>query len=188
MLYHMSIENGSNNLPSKNYQFERKNKNFVSMNNGVNIEISPQSNDQTMYTRGVNGCTVVALYSEYPDGVRRGTLTHFEPAFIENSRKFFVNQKDVPIKTEAKIFTYGEDKKKYAPWELNIKRRTEKEINLITADLKKNFGEDTHIDLLQYSISENLNEEREINFTLKSKKEGEDFPAEIHWWNGNIKF
>jgi hypothetical protein len=134
----------------------------------------------------VNGCTVAAVFSEYADGVRNGIVTHFESEFSKDSDGFFVNAKGAPIKTVAKIFVYGENKENLSKLEINLHERSAREANFIKSILRKNFGDQIEIDIVPYPLSENANEEREIGLIVKSKKDGEDSPAEIEWWNGTI--
>jgi len=162
----------------------RRNRTFIILNKGGEIEVSPNSEDKKIYTNGVNGCTVTAIYSECEDGSQKGILTHFESSFVKDNLDSIKKPERLLTKVQATVFVNYDEKDTYEP--LNHVQNRMRSIDLIKKHLQDVFGPNISINVLPYKLTDNLDEDREISLVIKSKKDDTGYSAELNWWKGKI--
>jgi hypothetical protein len=175
-----------NTSPGNNEEFERpRNRILVGLNHAASVEVFPNTADKKIYTFGVDGCTVTAVYTEYEDGTKKGTLTHFEPTFIKENLEAIPAEEQTATKVEATLFVNYDENDTFEPKE-HVDRKLNS-IALLKDHLKKVFNDDIPITIIPYELAQDTKEERQIDLIMRSKKEGRDSSAELRWWKGSIK-
>lgn len=168
-----------------NEEFERpSNKTLVGLNKGASIEVAPNTADKKIYTFGVDGCTVTVVYSEYEDGTRKGTVTHFEPQFIHENIEAIPSEERPPTKVEATLFVNYDENETFEPKE-HVRAKLEG-VKLLNERLQKIFGDSVKITLVPYEVSKNVNEGRQIDLIMRSQKEKGNSKAELRWWERSV--
>ena len=172
---------------AKSEEFDRpRNRILVGLNKWESIEVPPESPDKKIYTFGVDGCTVTAVYVENSDGTRDGTVTHFEPSFVrENVDALSFPKGTEHAKAEAVLFVNYDLDDKFEPAQ-SVEMKT-KSVDILKAHLQNILGDDIKISVVPYKISTKVNEERQIDLIIRSKKANGNSNSELKWWEGSIQ-
>ena len=184
------IKEGVPEIPTSCPQYERPGREVVMMNGKIGkVEVAAGEGEKELFTFGVNGCTVTAVFIEDANGTREGMLAHRDPAVTSQTMAdlgALLESIEGSAIVKARIFVRGEyEQSEDGKWHMVAAKDAQRELRGIELAIKSHLA-NAEVKSVTYSMMLKSEEIRELRFVIKPKKhpgekENDDSPV-VHWW------